>query len=331
MSISTPARWKTAAASFALPLFITAAVAIPSSPKLSPALEMGPDAATTATLGNSQNWAGYAATASTYTAVSGMWIVPQVSSTGQSGADATWVGIGGVTRNDLIQTGTQSMVDSTGQVSTTAFIETLPAASHRIPVTVNSGDSVAVSVAHLSSNQWQFTFSNKTNGQTYNTTVSYASSRSSAEWIEEDPSSRGRLLPLDSFGTVQFTGGLTTDNGNPIDLAKANAQAITMVDAGCQALATPSVLGGDGASFSITRSDVTPLPAYDEGPRGWRRDGRGVGNPIPFPRTIPLCPSSTTSSTPATVTTPQPQTNYSPWPPASFWGRYPFFGRRGTR
>jgi hypothetical protein len=289
---------------------------------------MGPDEAiSAATLGNSQNWSGYAATGATFTAVSGMWTVPQVASTGHSGADATWVGIGGVTRNDLIQTGTQNAIDSSGLVSTTAFIEMLPAPSHPIPVTVNAGDSIAVSVAQQSSNQWQFTFNDKTNGQVYNTTVSYASSLSSAEWIEEDPSSRGRLLPLDNFGTLQFSGGLTTKNGNSVNLAQANAQAITMVNAGCQTLASPSALGADGASFSITRSTVTstPLPDYDIAPRDWRRDGRGGA--VPFPRPIPSCPNS--SGSPAPYPTPQPRPNYT-WPPAFYWGGgFPFFGRRG--
>ena len=78
----------------------------------------------------STNWSGYAALSGKFTAVSGSWIVPVVSGTsGVSTADATWVGIGGVSANDLIQTGTTNNVDSAGTVSTYAFYELLPNAS----------------------------------------------------------------------------------------------------------------------------------------------------------------------------------------------------------
>jgi hypothetical protein len=67
-------------------------------------------------LNHSNNWAGYVATGGTFTSVSGSWIVPQVNATGTS-SDATWVGIGGTTSRDLIQTGTRAVVNSNGQVS----------------------------------------------------------------------------------------------------------------------------------------------------------------------------------------------------------------------
>ena len=44
---------------------------------------------------------------------------------------------------------------------------------------------------------------------TYQTTLHYASSLSSAEWIEEAPSSGRRIIPIDDFGTVQFTAAMT--------------------------------------------------------------------------------------------------------------------------
>ena len=51
-----------------------------------------------------------------------------------------------------------------------------------------------------------FALANNTTGQTYDTTQTYTSSHSSAEWVEEAPSGgRGGVLPLDNFGTIQFT------------------------------------------------------------------------------------------------------------------------------
>src|SRR5438128_1026718 len=66
--------------------------------------------------GNSRNWAGYVATGSNYTAVRGTWVVPTVSSS-RIGIDATWVGIGGVRSQDLIQSGTQATVTRAGVVT----------------------------------------------------------------------------------------------------------------------------------------------------------------------------------------------------------------------
>src|SRR5579862_6116977 len=63
------------------------------------------------------NWAGYISTGGTYSSISGSWTVPNVSaSDGSSAADAAWIGIGGESSNDLIQVGTQNIVDN-GQVS----------------------------------------------------------------------------------------------------------------------------------------------------------------------------------------------------------------------
>src|SRR5438445_9051939 len=64
---------------------------------------------------SSSNWSGYAANGGTFTSVTATWTVPTVSAT-SSGADATWVGIGGLTSNDLLQAGTQAMVDGSGTV-----------------------------------------------------------------------------------------------------------------------------------------------------------------------------------------------------------------------
>ena len=51
--------------------------------------------------------------------MSGSWTVPNVTPSNSDAADATWVGIGGVSTSDLIQAGTDVNVQS-GQVIYTA-------------------------------------------------------------------------------------------------------------------------------------------------------------------------------------------------------------------
>ena len=205
----------------------------------------------------SQNWSGYAATGGTFTSVTGTWTVPEFTPDSPTGADATWVGIGGVDTRDLIQAGTQQTVSRTGATQYEAWVETLPQTSHPVPLTVNPGDSVTISVTlqPQTQDQWQVSFKNETTGKTYQVAEHYASSMNSAEWIEEAPSAgRGRQIPLDNFGTVNFTHATAVKDGQTVTPAAANAQAITMIARNGQPLAKPSSLGADGASFSVTRS-----------------------------------------------------------------------------
>lgn len=161
-----------------------------------PALNVGRE------LNSSHNWAGYVSTGGNYTSVTGSWSVPQVNATGMS-ADATWIGIGGITSNDLIQTGTQAMVNN-GEVSYQAWYEMMPASSRKIPLTISPGDSITASVVQQSANQWTISLNDITTGQNYQTNVTYTSSLASAEWIEEMPVQGRFFIPLDNFGSVQF-------------------------------------------------------------------------------------------------------------------------------
>jgi hypothetical protein len=103
-------------------------------------------------------------------------------------------------------------------------------------------------------------FENKSTGQTYQMTQRYASSLSSAEWVVEAPSGvRGRLLPLDDFGTITFIDATAIRNGLSVTIGDAGGQAITLTSRRGQALAEPSGLGADGASFNVSR---TAAPAF---------------------------------------------------------------------
>jgi ketosteroid isomerase-like protein len=221
-------------------------------------------------LNTSNNWSGYAATGGAYTAVSGTWTVPEFSSQSNSGMDASWVGIGGVSSRDLIQAGTQEMTSGNGQTQYQAWIELLPRASTPVPLAVHAGDSISVSINEQSTNNWQISFKNNTTGQTLQRNVQYASSHSSAEWIEEAPSSaRGGVLPLDSFGSIAFSNGSAVKDGQTVSIGGAGAQAITMIGANRQPLATTSALGGDGSSFTVSSTPAVAAQAQSSiGQRG---------------------------------------------------------------
>jgi len=212
----------------------------------------------------SYNWSGYVtpANSGSYTSVSGGWTVPTVSNTNQLSTDVTWVGIGGITSSDIIQAGTQAIVNSSGPVTYEAWYELLPASTQTVPLTVHAGDSISVSIAEqgTATNTWLVSFRNNTTGQSYQLTVNYASTLSSAEWIEELPATEltnSISLPLDNFGLVLFNGVSATRNGSSLTASALGAQAYTLVNTNDQVLATPSALGSDGESFSVTRSSAS--------------------------------------------------------------------------
>ena len=200
----------------------------------------------------SRNWAGYTASGGTFTTVSGAWVVPTVAADQRSALDATWVGIGGLTTHDLIQAGTQAEVAG-GQVRYSAWIELLPATAQTIPLTVNAGDTIHVTIEQQRDGTWLITVRDSTNSQVYQQPLTYQSSRSSAEWIEEAPASTRGILPLDNFGVVQFTDATAVRNGQQVTAAAAKALPVTMNGSNGQPLARPSGLAADGSSFSVTR------------------------------------------------------------------------------
>jgi hypothetical protein len=266
-------------------LFGFTAMAIPGSTALSPVTESPVWHASSTGANDSRNWSGYVAKNGTFTAVTGTWTVP--SSPMGSGTDAVWVGIGGDPSHDLIQAGTEDTTGRLGQAQHQAWIEMLPRASQTVNLAVNGGDSMSVTIAQQSAGQWQITIKNNTSGQQYQTSAQYASTLSSADWIVEAPTGRLGLLPLDNFGSVSFTGASTTVNGQSESLAQASAQPLTMVGAGNRSVATPSAVGADGQSFSVSYSagTVTVPPVTVQPQPGGGFEPRPVGRfPFPFER-----------------------------------------------
>jgi len=222
-----------------------------------------PELVVTGLLGNqpeSQNWAGYAATEGGYTSVSATWSMPEIGLASPPGIDAAWVGIGGVRSHDLIQAGTLRTVLDNGATQQEAWVELLPRGSETVPLNLGPSDLIRVSIDQQGPETWLIAFTNLTSGQTYQVTKRYASSLSSAEWIEEAPSAgRRRTLPLDNFGTIRFSQASAVRDTQLVNIAQSAAHAITMITPAGQALAQPSRIGADGGSFSVRRTSV-PSP-----------------------------------------------------------------------
>ncbi len=203
---------------------------------------------------SSSNWSGYFAHGGSYTQVSASWVVPSPTGNGSStSADATWIGIGGITTSDLIQIGTDDTVSANGQVTSAAFYEMLPDSAITISsMHISSGDTIQAAVNQTTTGEWNLSITDTTSNQTFSMNVAYNSSLSSAEWIEEDPSdTQGNLLPLDNFGTVDFTQASTLDSNVAQNLTESKAYSIDMVNSSNQTVAATSSIGSDNASFSV--------------------------------------------------------------------------------
>ena len=205
--------------------------------------------------GTSRNWSGYVATGGTVTSVTGTWVIAKPDPN-VAGIDATWVGIGGANTTDLIQAGTEATVNGDGTVSYDAWTEVLPQSTRSVALSVTGGDTVTVAITEQSAGMWLVELKDITTGRSFTTTIRYASSRSSAEWIEEAPSVGRGIAPLDSFGSVAFTAAGAVIDGKRQDLTASGAKAVTMANGADQPLAVPSAVGRDGASFSVTRTSA---------------------------------------------------------------------------
>lgn len=215
---------------------------------------VGPHISGTTETAESTNWSGYIATGSQFTGVSAQWIVPTVQPSQASESSATWIGIDGVTNNSLIQTGTEQDT-SNGKTTYYAWYELLPALS--IPVEyVSPGDEMKASIVEGSPGTWTIVIADITSGQSVSKSVAYSTPQTSAEWIEEAPSSAtGQQLTLADFGTAQFT-NLAVGGSN---LSSGVLFPVDMVDANGNVIASPGAISND--SLSIAYDGVAPRPA----------------------------------------------------------------------
>ena len=214
------------------------------------AVGLFPAAATAQVDESSRNWAGYIAGNAYYSGVSAVIQVPQVTDARRLGVISSWVGIGGVTSTDLIQAGV-SATEFNGRSSYEAWVELLPAASRTINIQVHPGDLVMVDIHEVQPNLWQGTIVDGT--QVFQRQAAYQSCHCSAEWIVEAPSlASGGIVPLAGASGASMSQMSAVANGVPSNPVQLSAQAVQMVGPLGRPKAVPTVLGPDGASFSVT-------------------------------------------------------------------------------
>ena len=91
---------------------------------------------------------------------------------------------------------------------------------------VNPGDRVTVDISNTGGNNWDISLTDAGNW-TWSTTLTYASSESSAEWIQEAPSLGGVQTIPAAVGTVSFTGSTYTAGGSTGTIARAARHSST--------------------------------------------------------------------------------------------------------
>jgi hypothetical protein len=242
----------------------------------------------------SGNWAGYIVTPSPgnsgYTSVSGSWTVPNITGSRNSVA-AQWIGLGGVSTQDLLQMGTMEQMQN-GQPVAVVFWEQLPDPAQivmTIPIGSTIDASISKSANETQDSTWDIKFTvHSPNGKTETKTIpvqldsDYAQAiGTSAEWISEDPSRQtGRLFPLANAGTVTFHSTLA--NGQPINAAGNQVQPVALASNFGDVLIAPSALSADGQSFSTTTLATTGTASISDGQNGlswriWRRIQKSWG------------------------------------------------------
>jgi Peptidase A4 family len=213
------------------------------------------------TLSYSTNWAGYAVNtgAGAVSQVAASWVVPAVSSS-ISGYSSAWVGIDGWNSSSVEQIGTDSDYVN-GQAQYYAWYEMYPAGSVNLSLPINAGDTISASVNYTGSGLFTLSITNVTKNQFYSAPqTSSQAQRSSAEWIQEAPSSVSGVLPLANFGTISFSGASATVSGTtgPADNSWSGStlNQVDMVTKTGSLKATSSALTDSGtpstSSFSVT-------------------------------------------------------------------------------
>jgi hypothetical protein len=180
----------------------------------------------------SVNWSGYVAADdlatpdSGVTHVHGCWTVPTINKPPSAADSVAFVGIGGAASGDttLIQAGTRHEIRH-GVPSYSIWYELLPDPLTTTNVSVLAGDEVCVTIQRINVNPetWAITIDNLNTEASpdLNQEFIYASSKKTAEWIVERPSScvsphfgvRCRFVNPADFGSITFTDAHATIGG----------------------------------------------------------------------------------------------------------------------
>ncbi|HVA21992.1 MAG TPA: G1 family glutamic endopeptidase, partial [Candidatus Micrarchaeia archaeon] len=160
------------------------------------------------------NWSGYTVGNGPYTGASGNFNVPSIYASSTVTNTSEWVGIDGVTNNDVLQTGVDEIYDpSTNLVTFQPWYETYPAPPVNINMYVSPGDQMTATVAYMGNGEATMTLTDDTTGATFSTEQPYSGPLTSAEWIAESPgygtslaSPLGDYTPDVTFTNLGLTG-----------------------------------------------------------------------------------------------------------------------------
>jgi hypothetical protein len=199
------------------------------------------------TRSTSTNWAGYAATGTTFTSVSATWKQPTATCSSATTYSSFWVGLDGYSSNTVEQTGTDADCSS-GSPVYYAWYEMYPKFPKNLSLAIHPGDTIHASVTTDGKGNFTLTIANTTTGASFTTKQKLKSAKlSSAEVIAEAPSGSGGVLPLTNFGTASFSAA----NANGQAIGTFNPDPITMQTSTGTVKASTSTLSG-GTAFSVT-------------------------------------------------------------------------------
>ena len=224
-----------------------------------------------------QNWAGYAVTASSgqaFTDVSASWTVPSATAApdATSSYSAFWVGLDGLKSSSVEQIGISADVSNAipqyyawyEMYPDPAYLITTGSRHSQTAAPVIPGDAISAEVKYTSATQL-FTLSMSDVTQNWTFAIDLAvptgttAPRSSAEWIAEAPSSSqtSSVLPLANFASVTFTAASATLDGTQTGgISTFSYSAINLVPKSGLGAVASSLTGGN--SFTVS---VVPEPA----------------------------------------------------------------------
>jgi Peptidase A4 family len=208
-----------------------------------------------------RGWAGYVVrgAGTSFDQATASWTQPRVVCNRPGSSVAIWTGLGGARAGSraLEQVGTSADCSDRGLVSHSAWYQLFPAPPVDLPVAVQPGDMVQVSIT-VASRLVLVEFTNVSTGVTFSTEVSMRgeAETDSAEWIVEAPAAcftTCEQLPLADFGKVTFTDASTrveTHMGAIDDPAWSRVR-LKMAPYRRWPLAAATRLSGGGSSFSV--------------------------------------------------------------------------------
>jgi hypothetical protein len=219
------------------------------------------EAPNNATIEYSGNWSGAVLVSppsgETFSEVSGTFTVPSMLSAGTNVAAAAWVGIDGATfQTAILQGGVYFQSDSEGTATFGSFVEWWPNYATDIAQSdfpVSAGDVVTVNIVATTDKEGTVTLINETQNVTFSspqtapTKLAYLGGQN-AEWIVEDYTQNGGIVPLANWGTLTFDKtSASTSARTLLDLSEATIYDIEQFNA---ILTSVAFNGDDSVSIS---------------------------------------------------------------------------------